>query len=85
MDASKLNMSQFYETLNKSLPLSTKEFSIIAKENPGLVNLVKTGKAAPIPVRVLPNGMYEPFGDGATRLIINKALGIKKIPIEIIE
>lgn len=72
----KVRMSEYYPSMGKSGPLSESEYASIIKENPGLVEAVKNGTAPPIPVRLLPDGTYEPFGDGATRLIIYKHLGI---------
>ena len=76
LDVSKLNMSQYYPTLGKSLPLDPNEFATIEKENPDLIQMMKDGTAPPIPVRDAGNGMYEPSGDGANRTIIANNLGI---------
>lgn len=85
MKAEQLKSSEYYPSMGKDLPLSDSEFASIAKENPQLVQMVKDGKAPPIPVRELPNGLFEPNGDGATRLIIAKHLGIKDIPVVLTE
>lgn len=77
----KIKPAEYYPTLKKDLPLLDDEFNAIAKDNPGLVQLVKDGKAPPIPVRELPNGLFEPDADGATRLIIARHLGIKDVPV----
>lgn len=83
--AEKLKSAEYYPTMKKDLPLSDSEFVSISKENPQLVQMVKDGKAPPIPVRELPGGIFEPNGDGATRLIIYKHLGIKDVPIVLTE
>lgn len=81
LETSKIDLSQYYPSLKKSLPLSDAEFATISKENPGLVEMVRNGTAEPIPVRLAADGNYEPNADGATRLIIAKHLGIDKIPV----
>lgn len=85
IDASKLSLSQNYPTLNKSLPLDDSEFKIIEQENPGLIKLMQDGKAPPIPVKQLPDGTFEPFGDGGTRAIIAKHLNLENVPIKIVD
>jgi hypothetical protein len=76
-----IKLSQFYPSQNKSLPLSLDEFATISKENPKLVEMVRNGTAPAIPVREVSKGVFEPMGDGATRLIISKALKLKNVPI----
>lgn len=86
ISTSKLSLSQAYpNTLGKSMPLDDSEFKIIEQENPGLVEMVKNGTAEPIPVREIGNGMYEPYGDGGTRAIIAKHLGIENVPVKIVD
>jgi len=84
MDMKNIRMGQYYPTLGKELPLSADEISNISKTNPDLYNAIKSGKTVPpVPLKQMPDGKFVADGDGATRLMIYKNLGIDKIPYTI--
>lgn len=83
LSSDKLEMKQYYPSTGQDLPLSDAEFATIQKENPGLVDLMKSGKAPAIPVRQLADGNFESNGDGATRLIIAKHLNLPEVSVTI--
>jgi hypothetical protein len=80
MKVADIAQEQFYPTQGKSLPLSDSEIATVLKDNPGLDVAMKNGTAPPIPVKLI-DGKYVPYGDGATRYMAAKALGLENINV----